>query len=82
MSGRGGKAVDGRAHRGGKRADSGAEGRTGPTRRRHADERKRRGRGPGGADGRMGGLGGRGLHCADGGSGERTDGRMSGWAWI
>ena len=50
-SGRGGKAADGRADEGGKGADSGADGRTGPTRRGHADGRKRRGRGPGGADG-------------------------------
>ena len=50
-SGRGGKAADGRADGGGKGADSGADGRTGPTRRRHADRQKRRGRGPGGADG-------------------------------
>ena len=50
MSGRGGKATDSRADRGGKDADTGADGRTGPTRHAHADGWKRRGRGPGGAD--------------------------------
>ena len=50
-SGQGGKAADGWADEGGKGANSGAEGRTGPTRRGHADGQKRRGRGPGGTDG-------------------------------
>ena len=91
-SGRGGKAADDRADRGGKDADSGADGRTGPTKRGHPDGRKRRGRGPGGADrakhirtggradGRMGRLGGRGLHCADGGSGGQEDRQTGGRA--
>ena len=34
---------------------------------------RRCGRGPARADGRSGGLGGRGLHCANGGSGRRVD---------
>ena len=51
------------------------DGRTGPTRRGHVDRQKRCGRGPGGADVRTSGLGGRGLHCADGGSGGRANGR-------
>ena len=71
----GGKAADGRADEGGKGADSGEEGRTGPT---------RRGQGPARADGRTGGqavgwtggLGGQGLHCANGGSGRRADERV------
>ena len=83
--GRGGKAVDGWADGGGKGADSGAKGRTGPTRREHADGaqeartgpstcRRADGRTSGQAVGRTGGLGGRGLHCADG----RTGGRAGG----
>ena len=68
---RGGKAADGRADGGGKGADSGAEGRTGPTRRRHADGRKRRGWGLGGAD--------KTQHVRTGGQAdERTSGRADG----
>ena len=68
-SGRGGKAADDRADGGGKGADSGVDGRTGPTRHGHANGQKRRGRGPRGANGRTGGLGGRGRRGVDGGSG-------------
>ena len=47
-----------------KRADERKEARTGP---------RRCGRGPTRADGRTSGLGGQGLHCADGRSGGRAD---------
>ena len=63
LGGRSGKDADGRADGGGKGADSRVDGRTGPTRRGHADGQKKRGRGPGGADGA--------LHA-------RTDGRTDG----
>ena len=55
MSGRGGKAADGRADKGKKGADSGADERTGPTRRGHADGQKKRGWGLARADGRTSG---------------------------
>ena len=51
MGGRGGKGADG----GGKGADSRADGRTGPTKRRHANGQKSRGRGPARTDGQIGG---------------------------
>ena len=41
--GRGGKGANGWVDTGGKGADSRADGRTGPTRRGHADGQKRRG---------------------------------------
>ena len=50
----GGRADERTGGQGGKGANSRADGRTRPTRRRHADGQKRHGRGPGGADGRTG----------------------------
>ena len=89
---------------GGKGADSRADGQTGPhearTRGRAEEARtgpRRHRQGPARADGRtggqvvgrMGGLGGRGLHCSDGRTGRTgpeeprsTDGRTCRWAWV
>ena len=86
----GGRALTRRSGgQGGKGADSRANGWKGPTRHGHADGRKRRGRGRGGADwwtggqavGQMGGLGGQGLHCTErwvGRTGGQAVGRMGG----
>ena len=84
MSERGGKAADGRAVGGGNDADSGADERTGPT---------RRGQGPAHADGRIGrsepalrgrrvGRTGGWADWADGRTGSPPVGRSSGWAWV
>ena len=65
-----------------KGANSRVDRQTGPMRRRQADRRKRCRRGPGGTDGRMGGLGDQGLKSADGGSGGWANGRTRRWAWV